>query len=56
MASMAVAAGLMDEGEPMSPELQKYSFLLLQACAKIGSGYGDVDANAGDHIRAVFYP
>ena len=56
MASMAVAAGLIDEGAPMPPELQNYSYLLLQACAKIGSGYGDADANAGDHIRAIFYP
>lgn len=56
MASMAVSAGLIGEGEPMPPELQNYSYLLLQACAKIGAGYGDVDANAGDHIRAVFYP
>ncbi|MDT0137742.1 hypothetical protein [Acidovorax sp. PRC11] len=56
MASMAVAAGLIDEGEPMSPELQNYSYLLLHACAQIGSRYGDADANAGDHIRAVFYP
>lgn len=56
MTSMAVAAGLIGEGDPMSPELQNYSYLLLQACAQIGSGYGDLDANAGDHIRAVFYP
>lgn len=56
MASMAVAAGLILDGQPISPELQRYSYLLLHACVQIGSRYGNLDANAGDHIRAVFYP
>ncbi|AVS68114.1 hypothetical protein C8245_22820 [Paracidovorax avenae] len=56
MREMAAAAGLLKDGESMSDELLNYSYLLLHACAQIGARYGDADANAGDHIRAVFYP
>lgn len=56
MAEMAVSAGLLADGEPPSEQLLAYSYLLVHACAQIGRMYGDLDANAGDHIRAVFHP
>ncbi len=56
MEEMAAAAGLLKHGEPIPEELLAFGFLVVHACAQIGKMYGDLDANAGDHIRAVFYP
>ncbi len=56
MAEMAVAAGLLADGETPSEQLLAYSYLLVHACAQIGDGYWREDASAGQRIRAVFYP
>lgn len=56
LAALAVAAGLLRDGEPMPAALQAYSLALVHTCARIGDGYWREDASAGQHIRAVFYP
>ena len=52
---LAHASGLLQPGEPLSPELVAFAQGVASECAAIGDQYGGTDDNAGDHIRAVMF-
>lgn len=53
-AQFAAARGLIKPGDPLDQNLVDLCRDVVEACAKIGDGYGDPEAggNAGEHIRA----
>lgn len=55
MGSMARAAGLLLEGQRLTNH-SSCTATFFHACVEIGMKYGDGDANAGDHIHAIFLP
>jgi len=52
-ARLAAERGLIRPGDPLDQNLRELCFDVVEACAKIGDGYGDPEAggNAGEHIR-----
>lgn len=48
-------AGELGPAEPMRPSLLDFAEQVVARCARIGDRYGDLECNAGDHIRAVMY-
>ena len=56
--ALAARHGLIREGDKMDQNLLDMVVDVVQLCARIGDGYGDGEAggNAGEHIRAVYYP
>lgn len=53
-ARLAATRGLIKPGDPLDQNLVDLCRDVVEACAKIGDGYGDPEAggNAGEHIRA----
>jgi hypothetical protein len=56
LAAIAVEAGLLPLGEPITGQMLAYGYEVIAACARIGDRHGDDGNNAGDHIRSVFFP
>lgn len=53
--AMARKAGELGDAEAMRPTLRDFADQVAGRCARIGDLYGDLDRNAGDHIRAVMH-
>ncbi|WP_051953977.1 MULTISPECIES: hypothetical protein [Xenophilus] len=52
-ARLAAERGLIKPGDPLDQSVVDLCLDVVEACAKIGDGYGDPEAggNAGEHIR-----
>jgi len=54
--NLAKLAGVMNQGEALTPELQEFTLLIMEKCADIGDKYPSSKhgGTAGDEIRALF--
>ena len=50
-ANLAVLAGLLKAGEPVTPAVRTFAECVVTECAALADGYGTEDETAGDHIR-----
>lgn len=56
--ALAVKHGLIRPGDKLDQNVIDAMADLVDLCATVGEGYGDGEAggNAGEHIRAVYWP
>lgn len=56
--ALAVKHGLIRAGDTLDGNMIEAMAELVGLCADVGDDYGDGEArgNAGEHIRAVYYP
>ena len=56
LVNLARLAGLIVEGEALTPQLQEYTLLIMEKCADVGDKYTSAKhgRTAGDEIRALF--
>ena len=56
--ALAAKHGLIRPGDKLDQNMIEMLAEMVGLCATIGDGYGDGEAggNAGEHIRAVYYP
>lgn len=54
LANLAKLAGVMTQGDALTPELQEFALLIMEKCAGIGDKYRGKNHTAGDEIRRLF--
>ncbi|MBC7392343.1 MAG: hypothetical protein H7340_03340 [Variovorax sp.] len=53
--ALAVQHGLIRPVDKLDRNMIDFATAVVDLCATNGDRYGDVDCNAGDHIRAEYY-